>query len=377
MKANPFIVKSHETIIAEIDSFSPIRYGKTRNYKTGSVSYLSPYISRGVISLHTIAKRILERYSAKDAYPFVKELAWRDYFQKVWEAKGDEIFSDLKQMQSDVKHTSSISSIIHAQTGIVEIDASIRHFYETGYLHNHIRMYLAALVCNFGKAHWYNPSKWMYYHLLDGDPASNALSWQWVAGSFSSKKYYFNQDNINKYTGSNQKNSFLDKTYEELIDMEIQKSLTEREEPVLLTNLPKSDCNVEQKVEGKVFVYNSFNLDPEWHKNEAGERILLLEPSHFEKHPISEHVMQFIIDQSKCIPNIKVCACEFSALKKEWPNANFIYKKHPTAKNYSGTEEIPLSLFPEINGYFPSFSSYWKKAERELYKMGKQTSLFD
>ncbi len=67
MKAKPFIVKTYETIIAEIDSFSPVRYGKTRNYKTGSVSYLSPYISRGVISLHAIAKRVLEKYSAKDA----------------------------------------------------------------------------------------------------------------------------------------------------------------------------------------------------------------------------------------------------------------------------------------------------------------------
>jgi deoxyribodipyrimidine photo-lyase len=82
-------------------------------------------------------------------------------------------------------------------------------------------------------------------------------------------------------------------------------------------------------------------------------------------------VMQFVIDQSKFIPNIKICVSEFTTLKKEWPNANFIFKKHPTTKNYSGTEEIPLSLFPEVNGYFPSFSSYWKKAERAFFMMAK------
>ena len=50
----------------------------------------------------------------------------------------------------------------------------------------------------------------MYYHLLDGDWASNALSWQWVAGSNANKKYYANQDNINKYFNSSQKQTFLD-----------------------------------------------------------------------------------------------------------------------------------------------------------------------
>jgi deoxyribodipyrimidine photolyase len=48
------------------------------------------------VNIFIILEKVLEKYSAKDAYPFIKELAWRDYFQKVWEAKGDEIFSDLK-----------------------------------------------------------------------------------------------------------------------------------------------------------------------------------------------------------------------------------------------------------------------------------------
>ena len=49
-------------------------------------------------------------------------------------------------------------------------------------MHNHFRMYIASLICNFSNCHFLTPSKWMYYYLLDGDVGSNALNWQWVSG---------------------------------------------------------------------------------------------------------------------------------------------------------------------------------------------------
>lgn len=372
-----FIPKKYEDIVNQVRAVNPVRYGKTRNFKSGQVSYLSPYISRGVISLNKIAKIILERYSVTDSYTFIKELAWRDFFQKVWESKGNIIFEDLKHTQENVKHHEHVVAMLEAKTGIYELDLGIVQLYNTGYLHNHIRMYLASLACNIAGAHWYSPSQWMYYHLLDGDPASNALSWQWVCGSFSSKKYFCNQENINRYTGSKQENSFLDLEYEDLIRMETPKTLVEKKPCLLQTEFPRSACDLTLREEGDVFVYNSFNLDPEWHKEDSGTRILLIEPSHFEKHPVSERVMDFILGQSAMIPNIKVCVCEFSELKTAWPEAKFFFKKHPTTQHYQGAEEVSLSLFPAVQGYFPSFSSYWKRAEKELYKMGKQGSLFD
>lgn len=369
--------KKYEDILSHLRSFDPVRYGKTRNFKTGHLSYLSPYISRGVIPLSKVAQIVLDTYSVKDAYTFIKELAWRDYFQKVWESKGDEIFSDLKHPQEPVKHHNQISAILAAKTGIEELDKEIVQLYETGYLHNHIRMYLASITCNIGKAHWFQPAQWMYYHLLDGDPASNALSWQWVAGSFSSKKYYCNQENINRYTGSKQQNSFLDREYESLVDMDTPHTLVENAPTSLTSFIPDAEGEMGTIIDGDVYIYNSFNLDPEWHKNESGTRILLIEPTHFEKHPVSERVMRFIIGQSKMIPGIQTFVCEFSDLQHAWPNANFIYKKHPTTKHYKGNQEIPESLFPAVQGYYASFSAYWKRAEREMFKLGKQKSLFD
>ena len=58
-------------------------------------------------------------------------------------------------------------------------------------MHNHLRMYTASITSVIAKAHWLNPSKWMYYHLLDGDLASNSCSWQWVAGSGADAAPYF------------------------------------------------------------------------------------------------------------------------------------------------------------------------------------------
>jgi outer membrane protein OmpA-like peptidoglycan-associated protein len=78
---------------------------------------------------------------------------------------------------------------------------------------------LNSSIPNIFKAAWLPGAKWMYAHLLDHDPAANFLSWQWVAGTFSSKKYIANQENINKYTNTKQEGSFLDTEYENCLNL--------------------------------------------------------------------------------------------------------------------------------------------------------------
>ena len=60
-------------------------------------------------------------------------------------------------------------------------------------------MWLASYVVHLRKVHWRAGADWLYAHLLDGDLASNHLSWQWVAATFSSKPYLFNAENVEKY----------------------------------------------------------------------------------------------------------------------------------------------------------------------------------
>ena len=71
---------------------------------------------------------------------------------------------------------------------------------ETGYLHNHMRMWMAAYIVHWRKIRWQAGAKWFLEHLLDGDPASNNMSWQWVASTFSHKPYFFNRENLERYT---------------------------------------------------------------------------------------------------------------------------------------------------------------------------------
>lgn len=90
----------YKSIQQRIENIDPVKYGQTRNYLNGDVTYLSPYISRGVISTRQIAKTILAKgYHPSEIESFLKELAWRDYFQQVWIALGNQINEDVKNKQ--------------------------------------------------------------------------------------------------------------------------------------------------------------------------------------------------------------------------------------------------------------------------------------
>lgn len=344
---------------------NPVSYAKTRNFLSGSVTRLSPYLSRAVISTAMVKAEILSKYSVYQSEKLLQELAWREYYQRVWQVKGDLIFTDLKQEQNSVNHYKIPEAVLHANTGITAIDKGIQTLYSTGYMHNHLRMYTAMLSCNIGRTHWLTPAKWMYYHLLDGDLASNALSWQWVAGSFSSKKYVANQENINRYTGSNQSDTFLSVGYDAFENMQVPDALKAQSSLSLYTNLPVSDQLI--KKGNKLFLYNNYQLDPEWHAGEEGTRILLLEPAHFKRYPVSEKVLRFIIDLARRnIPDIQLFMGSFDELTQSFSSFNTYYKEHPLTKHYHGIEEQRSWMFPEVAGYYPSFFSYWKKCEKYL-----------
>jgi deoxyribodipyrimidine photo-lyase len=355
-----------ESIKARIDNINPIKYAKSRNFIDGDVTYLSPYISRGVISVMQIKDSILQRgYKLYEVEKFIQELAWREYWQRIWQNKGDNILSDLKQPQPDVAHHKMPTAILENDTGIDAIDNYIKQLYEQGYMHNHIRMYVASITCNMARTHWLQPAQWLYYHLLDGDIASNSLSWQWVCGSASSKKYYANQENINKYTGSKQLNTFLNTDYDTLATMPIPAELQPTTLLSLQTVLPKTDA---LKIDNSkpTCIYNSYNLDPLWKKNEDINRILLLEPFHFEKYPISEKVLSFIINLSKNIEGITIYVGEFIDIEKQYKNSNemIFFKEHPAFTHYNGICDSRDWLAPNTTGYFNSFFSFWKKAEK-------------
>ncbi len=358
---------SYAEIQQRIRKIDPVKYGSTRNFINGAVTYLSPYISRGVISTQRVFTEILERgYDPTRIEKFIQELAWRDYWQQIWITKGDAINSDLKNTQTPVDNYSISRAIVNAETGIEAVDSAITDFYKTGYLHNHVRMYIAAIACNVAQSHWKTPARWMYYHLLDGDWASNALSWQWVAGANSHKKYVANQENINNYCHTRQKGTFLDVSYEALQELSIPSQLLEQADLKLETQLPDKQAVVVDP-QLPTCIYNFYNLDPEWKKETPANRILLLEPSHFRQYPISERSVEFMLALSENIEHMQVYVGEFHELQAEYNFGTIYYKEHPFNRHYEGEEESRDWMF-DVTGYFPSFFGYWKQCKKQIPK---------
>ncbi|MGI9593752.1 MAG: FAD-binding domain-containing protein [Patiriisocius sp.] len=357
---------SYKEILKRIDAVDPLTYKHSRNYINGAVSYLSPYISRGVISTKFIFKKILDNgFQPREAEKFIQELAWRDYWQQVWIAKAEDINQDIKHTQTPVSNTDIPNAILEAKTGIFAIDTAIEEFYKTGYLHNHIRMYIAAIACNMAQSHWKTPAKWMYYHLLDADWASNALSWQWVAGANANKKYVANQENINTYCFTKQRGTFLDIPYEAFTDMAIPEVLKQTSPFILKTPLPKKrKITIDNALPS--CIYNMYNLDPLWKQEINANRILLLEPSCFDAYPVSQKTIDFVVDLGhQNIPNIQIYVGEFSNLQQEYGVSHIFYKEHPLNKHYNGIED-PRDWMVDVQGYFSSFFGFWKKCKKQI-----------
>ena len=338
-------------------------YQRSRNNLDGNVSMLSPYITHGVLPLPTVFEHVIAHYGL-DAYKFLQELTWREFFQRVWWNLGDDIFDDVRRPQPDVTHSQGVpAAILDAETGIAAVDEQIRQLYNTGYVHNHARMYIASLVCNFGHFSWKKPAQWFYANLLDGDPASNTLNWQWVSGVFSHKTYIFNQSNVNKYAAEVQHDTWLDVSYESIKagDVNIPDGLQRSTDWHIETKLPTSD-KIDIGEDENALLYHPFHLDPSWRTDERAQRILVLEPSHFERFPVAEHVMRFILDLAKNITDIKIFSGEVGDLPG-LANANTVKtKSHPAFRHFPGKQDDPDIYFTQVPDADVGlvFTPYWK-----------------
>jgi len=168
-------------------------------------------------------------------HKFVFELGWRDYFRHVWRHRGEAILQSLHEgpLPDEAYARELPADIRQACTGVPVVDQAVRALYASGTLHNHARMWLASYVVHVRKAHWRCGADWLYGHLLDGDLASNHLSWQWVAGTASRKPYLFNADNVARYApvSWHSPGSVIDTSYEELDRMARQPAQPPRPGP--------------------------------------------------------------------------------------------------------------------------------------------------
>jgi len=191
-----------ETTLSRID---PRRYTKSRNHLKGAVTGLSPYIRHGVLSLAEVRDAVFQRIRSRDeGSKLINELGWRDFWQRMWRDLGDGIHDSQEELKTGHDPASYArelpEDIRNGTTGLACMDGFQSELITRGWLHNHARMWMAAYVVHWRKVHWKAGADWFLEHLLDGDPSSNHLSWQWVASSFSHKPYFFNKGNLERFS---------------------------------------------------------------------------------------------------------------------------------------------------------------------------------
>ena len=181
------------------------RYARSRNHLNGAVTGLSPYIRHGVLSLAEVRDAVFAGIRKREeGQKLINELGWRDFWQRMWQELGDGINEDREEFKTG--HAASSYSkdlpgdVREGRTGLACMDSFRDDLVNRGWLHNHARMWMAAWLVHWRKVHWKAGADWFLEHLLDGDPASNQLSWQWVASTFSHKPYFFNRDNLERYS---------------------------------------------------------------------------------------------------------------------------------------------------------------------------------
>ena len=173
------------------------------------VSGLSPYIRHRTLTEVEVLAQILTRHSPAAADKFISEVFWRTYWKGwlerrpgVWGQYQSSLRAALNRVQTESGLHDDWQSACLGTTGIACFDHWAAELVQTGYLHNHARMWFASVWCFTLRLPWELGADFFLRHLLDGDPASNTLSWRWVAGiQTAGKTYLARPDNIAFYTG--------------------------------------------------------------------------------------------------------------------------------------------------------------------------------
>ena len=203
---------SREAALQRLAAFAPNAgraYAERRNADTGprqrsNVSQLSPYLRHRMITEREVVASVVDVHGLAKAEKFVQEVLWRTYW-KGWLELRPAIWNRyLAQLDHDRDTSVDLALLASAESGTTGIDGFdhwARELTDTGFLHNHARMWFASIWIFTLQLPWTLGADFFLRHLLDADPASNTLSWRWVAGLQTvGKTYLATSSNIERYT---------------------------------------------------------------------------------------------------------------------------------------------------------------------------------
>ncbi len=189
-------------------------YAQSRNVDFGpddrsNISCLSPWLRHRLVCEAEVVTATLAQHTLSSSDKFIQEVFWRAYFKgwleqrpAVWLSYRYELQRAFELLNADTSLADRYAEAIEARTGIDCFDAWVRELTATGYLHNHSRMWFASIWIFTLQLPWHLGADFFYHHLLDGDPASNTLSWRWVGGLHTrGKTYLARSSNIARFTG--------------------------------------------------------------------------------------------------------------------------------------------------------------------------------
>ncbi len=259
-------------------------YSKSRNFDYGpenrnNISLLSPYISNRILFEFDIVKDVLKKYPYVKVEKFIQEIFWRVYWKgwlelrpSVW----NDFISSLETIETDQKYIDAING----NTNLKCFNDWVLELKEYNYLHNHTRMWFASIWIFTLKLPWQLGAHFFLENLLDGDAASNTLSWRWVAGLQTKGKHYLAKSwNIEKFTLNKFKNINLNETADALIE----NNLYELSKPLYSTSEIKNDS---------LIVFETDLIIERYNKNYKNIYIINLENEH-RKIKLSKNVINF------------------------------------------------------------------------------------
>jgi deoxyribodipyrimidine photo-lyase len=158
------------------------------------VSRLSPYLHFGEISPNQLWHAVRSIGDDKHIEHFCSELGWREFsYSQLYH--NPELPSKNLQSKFDAFPWMDNADNLHAwqrgQTGIPMVDAGMRELWQTGYMHNRVRMIVGSFLVKNLRLHWHHGERWFWDTLIDADLANNSASWQWIAGCGADAAPYF------------------------------------------------------------------------------------------------------------------------------------------------------------------------------------------
>ena len=209
----PQFIPTRAAGLARLEAFLPRAgrdYASLRNLDLPGhphVSALSPWLRHRLVTEAEVIDATL-RAHPQGAEKFLAEVWWRTYW-KGWLELRPGVWADYRQGLQGALNRLAVEPGLAAraeaamlgETGIDSFDHWARELVDTGYLHNHARMWFASIWIFTLRLPWELGADFFLRHLIDGDPASNTLSWRWVGGLHTpGKTYLATPDNIAQNT---------------------------------------------------------------------------------------------------------------------------------------------------------------------------------